>query len=320
MCIKVLRPGERKILQSLKEGEKRFTELHEETGLQYNILSKYLKNLQKGGLVVRDIDTRGYRSLKRGWETLYLVDIHDLIEEYGIRRENVKLWGLSVFVSGDADALNHMDRALTGGEPCAEDVYPAFSRINRFLFDVWKERALTFFNEEEREVITGYERALQEAVWLATPPEERVDEGNLKLRAEEKLKRRYPGVEPPEELVRLEVERDLKRLRARAPLTADIRDVKKLKKYLSRAHHLTEEGLAELKPLMEYLEDPENVKVHEGFLEKMRGCPKTLIIFTSAGFGGYLEAFWQFFPDEKETFKKKHPWLYARIKESFAHV
>jgi hypothetical protein len=52
-------------------------------------------------------------------------------------------------------------------------------------------------------------------------------------------------------------------------------------------------------------------------LRKLRECPKTLIVFSFAGFRGYLEKHGRFFPKEEEAFKKRHPWPYANIKESF---
>jgi hypothetical protein len=60
-----------------------------------------LKRLQKQGLISREIDTRSFKLISRGWETLYLADILDLIEEYGLKKANMKLRGLDVIVSED---------------------------------------------------------------------------------------------------------------------------------------------------------------------------------------------------------------------------
>lgn len=70
-----LRPGERKILEKLKEWSKRekglsFTKIEEKTSLSRSVLSDYLKQLQKSFMIKRDIDSRKYMILKPGQEAL----------------------------------------------------------------------------------------------------------------------------------------------------------------------------------------------------------------------------------------------------------
>jgi plasmid stabilization system protein ParE len=100
-------------------------------------------------------------------------------------------------------------------------------------------------------------------------------------------------------------------------MTLEIGTAENIRKRLLSAIHLTDEDQGRLKTLIEYLEEPKNIEVHKKYLRKLRECPKTLIVFSSTGFRGYLEKHWKFFPYEEEAFKNKHPWLYAKIKESF---
>lgn len=313
-----LKPGERKILKALEEGEKCFKDLNKSCVVNPNILSAYLKNLQKQGLITRDIDTRNFRLIVRGWETLYLAAIRDLIEEYGLRKAHEKLWGLDVIVSEETDVIKLMDKTLTSGAPYASKVRLLFSKINEFLFHIWKEHVLTFFSEKEQKIITRYQHAIEEAAWSITPLEEKVRQESTRSRAEEKLKRQYPSVEIPKKMIQLEAEKITKKLEAlnKRTLLREIDNVETLKNRLQNTHYLTMEDQAKLIPLKQYLEDPKNTSIYNRYMKRLKECPKTLLIFSSTGFSDYLNKYWRFFTDEEEEFKKKHPWLYTKIKES----
>jgi hypothetical protein len=310
------KPGERKILQSLTTGDKPFKDLREQCVKNPNILSFYLKNLQKYGFIIRDIDTRKFKLIGRGWETLYLADIRDVITEFGFRKANTKLLGLDVIVSESTGVLEFADDML--GEANARNVLSTFAKINKFIFYAWRNRLLSLFGEKERETIVKYEDTFEEAVWFVIPPGERVDEASFRIRAEERLVRRYPGVEIHEKMIQLEASRIAKKTeeREKKMLAMEIGTVEGLRNRLLEATHLTEEEQAKLNPLLEYLQDSENIEVHARFLKKLKECPKTLMVFSSTGFSGYLRKQWQFFPKEEQAFKKRHPWLYAKIKES----
>jgi hypothetical protein len=314
-----LKPGERKILKALEEEEKKFKDLNKRGILvNPNILSAYLKNLQKQGLITRDIDERKFRLNPHGWETLYLAEIRDLIEEQGLEKAHMKLWGLDVIISEDTNVIKLMDKTLMSGVPYASKVRYSFSKINKFLFRIWKEHVLTFFSEKEQEIITHYEHALEEAAWFITPLKERVSEESTKSRAVKKLKQQYPGVTIPKKMIQLEAEKITKKLEAlnKRTLLLEIGNVETLKKRLQNAHHLAMEVQAKLTPLKQYLEDPKNTSIYKRYIKRLRKCPKTLLIFSSTGFSDYLSKYWQFFTDKEEEFKKKHPWLYTKIKES----
>lgn len=281
------------------------------------ILSSYLKNFQKQGLIIRDIDTRKFKLIGRGWETLYLADIRDLIEEHGLKKMSMRLWDLDVIVSEDTNILKVIDKTL--GEPRARTVRLSFSRINQFLFHTWKKRTLDLLSPKEKKTIWQYEDALKEAIGLTIPPEDRSSKESSRVQAEQKLRRRYPSVKIPEKIIQLEAARITKESEegARRAMTLELGTAENIRKRLLSAIPSTDEDQGRLKTLMEYLEEPRNIEVHEKYLRKLRECPKTLIVFSSTGFRGYLEKHWRFFPKEEEAIKERHPWLYANIEESF---
>jgi len=311
------KPGERRILQALTTGDKHFKDLREQCVKNPNILSFYLKNLQKNGFIIRDIDTRRFKLINRGWETLYLAEIRDVVSEYGFRKANIKLLGIDVIVSESTGMLKFADNML-GGEN-ARKFLSAFAKINRFLFYAWRNHVLDLFSEKERDTIAKYEDAFEEAAWFVIQPAERVGGDSFRARVEARLIRRYPDVEITEKMIQLEASRIAKKteVREKKTMALEIGTVEALRKRLSETTHLTDDEQARLNPLLEYLEDPENIEVYEGFLKRLRKCPKTLMVFSSTGFSGYLRKQWQFFPKEEEAFRKRHPWLYAKIKESF---
>jgi hypothetical protein len=312
-----LRPGERRILEALKKGDRRFKDLRKSCVSNPNILSAYLKNLQKQGLIRREIETREFKLMPHGWENLYLADIHDVISKYAFRKANMELRGFDVMISEKTDMLKSAHNMLDGEN--AGKFLSAFAKTNRFLFHVWRNHVLDLFGEKEREIIVKYEDAFEEAVWFVIPPGERVGEESFRIRAEKRLARRYPGVEIPEKIIQLEVARIAKKTEEREKnmMALEIGNVESLRKRLLEATHLTEGDQAKLNPLLEYLEDSEKIEVHERFLKKLGECPKTLMVFSSTGFSSYLKKHWQFFPKEEEAFKKKHPWLYPKIKQCF---
>lgn len=86
MLKKILRPGEIKILKAVQESNERFNDLSSQTNkktgiLQPNCLSEYLINLQKKGLVLRDIDSRKYGITKRGLKALEIQKEIDIVKK-----------------------------------------------------------------------------------------------------------------------------------------------------------------------------------------------------------------------------------------------
>lgn len=187
-----LKPGEHKILEALKDGEKRFKDLNKTCMKNPTILAAYLKRLQKAGLIWRSIDTRGFQLQFPGWETLYLTEVITLIEQCGLQKENRELFGLDVIVSADHKALKHISESIHGNTPFSKEIRRSFAKINQLLFRDWKSQVLAYFSERERQKIEEYEKAFHDAVLFAVPPEERVSKESSRSMAAEKLKRRYP--------------------------------------------------------------------------------------------------------------------------------
>jgi len=203
------------------------------------------------------------------------------------------------------------------GEAHTRDAFSAFSRIDQFLFQMWRKQVLAFFSETDRQMIEEYERAFHDAAMFAIPPEERVSEKSSRSLAERNLKRRYPGIEIPESMVELEaaaVFRKMMENETRA-MILEIGNEKRLLTRLQNLSHLTDEDRVNLKPLTQCLADAKKVNIHNRYLNSLRACPKTLIIFSSSAFDDYLKKQWQLFPDEEDAFKKKHPWLHRQMQQ-----
>jgi hypothetical protein len=213
-------------------------------------------------------------------------------------------------------SLQHITEAIHGEPRYSKGTLRSFSKINQFLFRDWKNQVLAFFSEKDRQIIEEYERAFHDAVLFTIPPQERASKESSRSIAEKKLRLRYPGVEIPAAMVELETETILRKMienETRA-MILEIGNAKSLLERLRGLRHLTDEDKAKLKPLLECLVDAEKVNLHNRYIKSLRACPKTLIIFSSIAFHGYLKKRWQLFPEEEETFEKSHPWLYSQIK------
>jgi predicted transcriptional regulator len=309
-----LKPGERKILQALTTGNKLFKDLREQCVKNPNILSSYLKNLQKTGLILRDIDTRKFKLTGNGWETLYIANICDLITEYGFRKTNIKLLGLDIIVSEKPILLESMSNVLA--EEDARNVFAAFSKINQFLLQVWRKQVLSFFSKAERQIIEEYEQAFHDAILVAVKPAANISKESSKPLAEKRLKLRYPNIEIPATILEIEAETVFKEMMENET-RAIMLEIGNPKTFLERLKDFssTDENQARLKPLIDCLADARKVKIHNRYMKSLRACPKTIIIFSSLAFGDYLKKRWQLFPDEEQKFRKRHLWLYSQIQE-----
>jgi hypothetical protein len=164
-------------------------------------------------------------------------------------------------------------------------------------------------------MIQEYERAFHDAVYFTIPPEERASRESSRTLAEKKLKLRFPGIEIPVAMVEFEAETIFRKMienETRAKIL-EISDAKRLLERLHNLSHLTDQDKVRLNPLIECLVDVKKVNLHNRYMKSLKACPKTLIIFSSLAFDGYLKKRWQLFPGEEEAFKEKHPWLYSQI-------
>lgn len=101
MSMLKLAPGEEKIINELEKSAKHllsYTELREKTGLSDPALSAYLKELQKKGLINRDIMSRKYAVLPNGNMAL---EKKEILERFaGLLENRFTPNSISIFVVG----------------------------------------------------------------------------------------------------------------------------------------------------------------------------------------------------------------------------
>lgn len=101
MSIGRLTPGEAKIFDALRQctnGFMSYTELREKTGLSDPALSGYLKELQKKGLIKRDIMSRKYEITREGDKTY---GKKELLEKFaGLLEDRFTPNSISIFAVG----------------------------------------------------------------------------------------------------------------------------------------------------------------------------------------------------------------------------
>lgn len=283
---------------------------------------EYLRKLRKSGLITRNIDTRKYSLVARGWEMLYLWDVLKLVQErfnsvsskvlvnrfasQDLEDAGIGLWQLEFFISEDVAITQIIKKFLFSDESL--DTRLALSKVLHLADSLWRKHSLETFDAEEREVIEAYRDNLRDAAWILRGPSEeewqRTRE-SFRIEVEEDLKARYPGVALPEELFEMETER---RLQANKERRQNIHaDMGELKAILDSKGEIPEVAAGKLGPLFEYLEDHKNAEIYGRYLEKVRACPKTVIISPSSGFRGYLERYWELFPEKRDYFRMSHP-------------
>ena len=94
-------------------------------------------------------------------------------------------------------------------------------------------------------------------------------------------------------------------MRQRRILSSLCPNVEELKKALTKTERtFTDSSLAELNEIVTLLEEPDKRKLYEEYLEKVRSCPKSLIISPSSAFRDYLKRYHELFPEKKEAMAK----------------
>ncbi len=166
------------------------------------------------------------------------------------------------------------------------------------------------FSVEKRKMIEDYMEKLSDASWILYgegEKEQRTARERAWEVAEQRLGRRYPGVEIPREIVRVEAETQYENvmIRQRRIVSSLCPDVEELKKALVTTEQIpTDSTHAELNEIVTYLEEPDRRKLFEGYLEKVRSCPKSLVIAPSSAFRDYLKRYHELFPEKKEAMAK----------------
>lgn len=275
-----LRPGEKKILKALLEGPKSYTQLHNETKLQYNILSEYLKRLQKLSLVTRDIDSRKYEMRKRCLETLFFGEMLDFIEDryeksvnFGFERGGVipataTGW---LILTDNIELRDYLNKYLT----LKPEICHAFLKINQFIEDSWDTIIFSSFDLTRRKIIEKYRKFLLEYLncYVGFSRKKENELSTLLMKFDEEILRPH----------------DLESLRQR---------IKSLRNLGQLRNDLSEKEIDKLQEMESYLEKPKNKKIYEAYLKRVEQTPKALVLYPSWGFRGYLEKLKDLFPEE----------------------
>jgi len=313
-----LKKGEQRILKALEDGPLSDKELKEKARLvNPNVRIQYLRNLWKQGLITRDIDTRKYNLIARGWEMIYLGDILslmqnrvDLAASQGLEDAGIGWWQLEFIISEDPSIPGLVMKHLASGSEEGLETRLALSRVLDLVDGVWRRRSLEAFGVEERKVIEDYMEKLSDASWIlygdGEEEQRTAREGAWEV-AEQRLARLYPGIEIPREIVRGEAETQYERvmMRQRRILSGLCADVEELKKALINTERIFAKSThAELNEIITYLEEPDKRKLYEQYLEKVRSCPKSLIISPSSAFRDYLKRYHELFPEKKKAMEK----------------
>jgi len=334
--MKGLRPGEIKILESLTDGEKRFSDLHRDTGLQFNILSQYLKRLQGLGLVERDIETRRYRIKEISLEALFYNDVLDFMRQrlekianYGVDRPGVIYRYMWVVMTESPELRNRIEKEIKHPQNIK-----FFFRLFQIIEDSWRSSILSRFNQNEREIVSTYKKSLLKYVKrfdVHSGKDERrqvYEEMVNSIKAE--MSSDYPRTPIPEKIIYIKAAKRFRRMIKNYEKIIQPRDLEELYRILRTYQDsgqykkdMTKENLKELKEVWAFLRNPYNKKIYEKYIMKINNPPKTLIFYPSLGFRGYIEKLEALLPQEAKKAKQEEmkvkDVMYKRLKE-FAHV
>jgi hypothetical protein len=264
-----------KILTSLLENEKKYGELQKETKLQSNILSEYLKNLQKLGLVDRDVDSREYRGrIPVTVQVLFFNEVMEFIRaqleklvELGNERAGIisGLFGWFVVTEG-VELRKSIENWLKDPK-----IMNALSFLSESMEDLWDHYVFSIYDRKLLEKVETYKNYLL-----------KVSEVVLKLTdVNEKVKEIFSS-------------RDLREL----SVTLEV-----IEKYGKLKKDLTDEEMRELEDIAKYLKDPRNRQIYDSYLNKLNKVPKSLIIYPSWGFKGYPQKIMDLIPKQDQMKK-----------------
>jgi hypothetical protein len=302
------------------ESEKTFGELQKDTKLQTNVLSEYLKNLQKNGLVDRDIESRRYRArVPVTVQTLFFNEVLEFVRaqfEKSIKSGNEKAGIISgpfgwVVMTETSEQSKFIEKRLKNLKNS-----DALVTVSTMIEDSWEEYYLSAFDKKDhriikrQKIIETYKQFLRDISELLYPLE--LPEKNEKIFAElfestkKKMLAAYPGIDVPEEMIHLETSRRLKKFAERHATImtpANLKDLcimletfEKLKNQNSSPRTLTEKEMQQVEKKMTYLKDSKNKKIYEEHLNRLYNVPRSLIFYPSWGFKGYPQKIMDLMP------------------------
>jgi DNA-binding HxlR family transcriptional regulator len=346
---KRLRKGEIEILKVLSAGPKIYKEIAEALNWiikdkesnqkisQPTLLSNYLKNLQKLGLITRDIDTRKYHAEKVSVEKLFYHDLLEFLSEQvnadlNVQEEGKKsiitslLW-LAVTDHKATEFKNELKKTLENPKNIV-----ALDKTWSIIYEAWKNCILLERRPKERQIIIKYKKSLLEAYNLLRKqqlPSKELTDLEFAI-AHEKLKREFPELEKiPKEAVHIEATR---RLRHHQDLEGKwdseiVSNLENLIRQMDREEQrgnvrnsIDSEKEQKLCEIAIFLKDKKNRRIYEGYLRSLERTPKTLVVVPALGFRGYLDELKELYPEkaaevERDLWEKQEQILLDAIEK-----
>jgi len=322
----MLRPGELKILTALNDrGPMTYSELQKETGLQFNVLSDYLKRLQTlSGLIERDIETRKYRIRIISVESLFFNDVQEFLRSRMEKMLNEGKTNAGVLIADafgslilteNYELMKRLDQGTSGS-----NYRTSFDQISEFIMHSWDSYVLAKFGEDARKTIETYKRFLLGCVKKLSRMEndERKKRAKFKaalVEAKLRMESAFPRVQIPKRMVCIEAERWLKQFENAHDQILQPSDLDDLKNRvlvlmgaagdLREKEDLAEKDLRELESMLAFLENHKHTQTYEKYLEETGKEPKTVVLITSFGFKGYMKKLNEWFPEEAERRSRK---------------
>ena len=186
--------------------------------------------------------------------------------------------------------------------PEAIIINDAILKLSFILEDCWNEIVLSQFTEKEREVIIKYKKGLWEVLLILG--KKSLGEYNfgspeaLEGSAEEKLRRRYPGVRIPKNIVKLEAKRIFTKLEkffmkiAQPWCLEEVEErlsIMKAQGVLRTPEELTEKERQKLEELRKFLKNPANRKLWKRYTEKLFNPPRAVFVIPLWKYEEYAE-------------------------------
>lgn len=306
-----LRPGEIKILTCLQDGEKRFKDLRSETRLNPSILSRYLKTLQKLGLINRDVETRKYQSTEITVEILFFNEVLTFMQRKLAKMAKVGTeksgsfpagFGWVVLTEDVGEFQNILKTRLRKAQSRR-----VLDKITEIVEDLWDASVLSRFNKKEKETVQTYRDFLLKFVKrFFEQPSKKERRGVYKAlfeRTRARMASMYPGISIPDRMVYLDTAKKFREIYRRHDEILQPYSLEKLfstmrflKEFGQVRKDLSEQEIDELKSILSYLTDSRNKKIYERYLERIKNTPKTLIFYPSWGFRGYSQKLKELLP------------------------
>ncbi len=289
-----LKQGMIKILKALERSEKNglsFSALHNQTGLQRNVLSEYLQQLRKVKIVTQDLEatktdndkikTRKYHlASPLSLESLFLNDVVDfLIEQTSNRFSNTNriyfpLLSLDWFVVTDSsDFRECLEKILNKPE-----TWLALNKVSSAILDEWNEFVLSKREPQDRELIVKYSKYLVE-VWRLNNSIKSIAENEINLALPPELRFTVEDQKNEDKIYEVISYEWLKQNKFKIPLNS------------KNPPNLD---------MVRFLLNKRNRELYAGYWSSLGNEPKTLLSWASLGFRGYQKRLEEIFPRQRK--------------------